>query len=96
MAQLEPIDLSQTEDNALTKIGDEQRKKLFPRNDYNIANKYSSVNPDAIANGDVKGKGTGGDLDVYNDIAGNIDDNLERKKEVVITKYNQKKTYPDF
>jgi hypothetical protein len=96
MAQLEPIDLSQTEDNALTKIGDEQRKKLFPRNDYNIANKYSSVNPDAIANGDVKGKGTGGDLDVYNDIAGNIDDNLERKKEVVINKYNQKKTYPDF
>lgn len=96
MAQNEPIDLSQNEDNALTKIAEEQRKKLFPRNDYNYANKYSSVNPDAIADGDVNGKGTGGYLDVYNDKAGNIDDNIERKKEVVINKYNQKKTYPDF
>jgi hypothetical protein len=96
MAQLEPIDLSQSEDNALTKIAEEQRKRLFPRNDYNLSNKYSSVNPDALADGDVKGKGTGGDLDVYNNTAGNIDDNLERKKEVVINKYNDKKTYPDF
>lgn len=96
MAQLEPIDLSQSEDNALTKIAEEQRKRLFPRNDYNIANKYSSVNPDALATGDLQGKGTGGDLDVYNTIAGNIDDNIERKREVVINKYNDKKTYPDF
>lgn len=96
MAQLEPIDLAQNEDNALSKIAEEQRKRLFPRNDYNTKNEYSSVNPDALATGDVKGKGTGGDLDVYNQIAGNIEDVAERKKELVINKYSSKKTYPDF
>jgi muramoyltetrapeptide carboxypeptidase LdcA involved in peptidoglycan recycling len=70
MAQLEPIDLSQTENNSLTAIAEQERKKLFPRNDYNIKNEYSAVNPDALATGDVQGKGTGGDLDVYNTSAG--------------------------
>jgi hypothetical protein len=96
MAQLEPIDLSQTEGNELSKIAEEQRKRLFPRNDYNIKNEYSSVNPDALASGDSQGKGTGGDLDVYNNAAGNIEDVSERKRELVINKYSSKKTYPDF
>jgi hypothetical protein len=96
MAQLEPIDLTQNEGNEMTRIAEEQRKRLFPRNDYNIKNEYSSVNPDALATGDIQGKGTGGDLDVYNTSAGNIDDNVERKKELVINKYSSKKTYPDF
>lgn len=96
MAQLEPIDLSQTEGNELSKIAEEQRKRLFPRNDYNIKNEYSAVNPDALATGDSQGKGTGGDLDVYNNLAGNIEDVSERKRELVINKYSSKKTYPDF
>jgi hypothetical protein len=96
MAQQEPIDLTQNEKNSLSAIAELERKKLFPRNDYNTANSYSSTNPDALATGDELGKGTGGDLDVYNNNAGAIQDIIERKKEIVINKFTQDKTYPDF
>jgi hypothetical protein len=96
MAQQEPIDLTQNEKNSLSAIAELERKKLFPRNDYNTANLYSSTNPDALATGDELGKGTGGDLDVYNNNAGAIQDIIERKKEIVINKFTQDKTYPDF
>jgi hypothetical protein len=96
MAQQEPIDLTQNEKNSLSTIAELERKKLFPRNDYNTSNSYSSTNPDALATGDELGKGTGGDLDVYNNNAGAIQDIIERKKEIVINKFNQDKTYPDF
>jgi len=96
MAQQEPIDLTQNEKNSLSAIAEVERKKLFPRNDYNTSNSYSSTNPDALATGDELGKGTGGDLDVYNNNAGAIQDIIERKKEIVINKFNQDKTYPDF
>ena len=96
MAQQEPIDLTQNEKNSLSTIAELERKKLFPRNDYNTSNSYSSTNPDALATGDELGKGTGGDLDVYNNNAGAIQDIIERKKEIVINKFTQDKTYPDF
>ena len=96
MAQQEPIDLTQNEKNSLSTIAELERKKLFPRNDYNTSNLYSSTNPDALATGDELGKGTGGDLDVYNNNAGAIQDIIERKKEIVINKFTQDKTYPDF
>jgi len=96
MAQQEPIDLTQNEKNSLSAIAELERKKLFPRNDYNTSNSYSSTNPDALATGDELGKGTGGDLDVYNNSAGAIQDIIERKKEIVINKFTQDKTYPDF
>jgi hypothetical protein len=96
MAQQEPIDLTQNEKNSLSAIAELERKKLFPRNDYNTSNSYSSTNPDALATGDELGKGTGGDLDVYNNNAGAIQDIIERKKEIVINKFTQDKTYPDF
>jgi muramoyltetrapeptide carboxypeptidase LdcA involved in peptidoglycan recycling len=96
MSQQEPIDLTQSEQNSLSAIAEQERKKLFPRNDYNTNNLYSSTNPDALATGDEQGKGTGGDLDVYNTSAGAIQDILERKSEIVINKFNASKTYPDF
>lgn len=96
MASQLPIDLSQTENNALSQIAEQERKKLFPKNDYNTGNLYSAVNPDALADGDERGKGTGGDLDVYNQIAGNNVDNFERINEIKINKFNSNKTYPDF
>ena len=96
MAQQQPVDLSQTEHNALSLIAEQERKKLFPKNDYNYGNLYSSTNPDALATGDEQGKGTGGDLDVYNTIAGSSVDNVERKNEIKINKFNSNKTYPDF
>ncbi len=97
MAQQLPVDLNQTEPNALTTIADQERSKLIPKNDFNkVGNEYSSVNKDAIADGDSMGRGTGTFLDVYNINAGTIDDVVERKNEIKINQYNQSKTYPNF
>jgi hypothetical protein len=97
MANELAIDLSQNEPNALTAIADAERAKLIPKNDYNaVGNEYSSVNRDAVADGDSMGRGTGTFLDVYNVNAGTSDDVMERKNEIKINKYNSSKTYPNF
>lgn len=96
MAVFEPVDTNQNEKNLLTQFADAERKKLLTKNDYTFSNQYSSTNPDAVADGDDKGRGTGNFLDVYNQAAGNRTDNLERKSEIKINKYNASKTYPDF
>lgn len=97
MANEITIDLSQDIKNALTAIADVERSKLIPKNDFNsVGNEYSSVNKDAIADGDSMGRGTGTFLDVYNANAGTIDDVLERKNEIKINKFNQSKVYPNF
>jgi hypothetical protein len=91
------VDLNQTEPNAMTAIADAERAKLIPKNDYNaVGNEYSSVNRDAIADGDSMGRGTGAFLDVYNVNAGTINDVVERKSEIKINQYNSSKTYPNF
>ena len=91
------LDLSQNIPNQLTAIADIERSKLIPKNDYNaVGNQYSSVNRDAIADGDSMGRGTGTLLDVYNVNAGTITDVVERKNEIKINKFNSSKTYPDF
>jgi hypothetical protein len=96
MPQQEPIDLTQSEDNLLSDVAEQERKKLFPKNDYTTKNLYSSTNKDALADGDDLGRGTGNFLDVYNNNAGTILDITERKDDIKINKYNQNKTYPDF
>lgn len=97
MANELSVDLSQDIPNALTAIGDVERSKLIPRNDFNaIGNEYSVVNRDAIADGDSMGRGTGAFLDVYNVNAGTIDDVLQRKNEIKINKFNSSKVYPNF
>lgn len=97
MANELTIDLSQNEPNALTAIADAERARLIPKNDYNaVGNEYSSVNRDAVADGDSMGRGTGTFLDVYNVNAGTSDDVMERKNEIKINKYNSSKTYPNF
>jgi hypothetical protein len=90
--QNDKLDFSQP-DNELSRIAEEQRKRLFPRNDYNPADQYSTVHPDAIANGDVLGRGTGGDLDVYNTNAGTSTDKQERKEDLKINKYSTNNPY---
>ena len=91
------LDLSQREANAMTAVADAERAKLIPKNDYNAAgNQYSSVNRDAVADGDSMGRGTGAYLDVYNVNAGTKDDIIERKNEVKINQYNSSKPYPNF
>ena len=97
MANELSIDLSQNEPNALTAYADAERAKLIPKNDFNaVGNEYSSVNKDAVADGDSMGRGTGTFLDVYNVNAGTIDDVIERKNEIKINKFNSSKTYPNF
>lgn len=97
MSEQITLDLTQTEKNALTLIADAERAKLIPKNDYNaVGNQYSSVNRDAVADGDSMGRGTGTFLDVYNINAGTIDDVVERKNEIKINKFNSNKTYPNF
>jgi hypothetical protein len=91
------VDLSQNIPNALTALADIERAKLIPKNDFNaVGNEYSSVNKDAVADGDSMGRGTGSFLDVYNVNAGTSDDVLERKNEIKVNKFNSSKTYPNF
>jgi hypothetical protein len=92
MANTEPLNFEQPK-NDLSSIADMERSKLFPKNDYKPSNQYSAVNPDAIADGDTQGKGTGGFLDVYNEAAGAIQDIIERKSEVVINEYKPQNPY---
>jgi hypothetical protein len=93
MAKYDPLDLAQP-DNKLSLIAEAQRKLLFPKNDYKqTANEYSAVNPDALADGDAEGKGTGNFLDVYNEQAGAIQDILERKSEIVLNQYKSNSPY---
>jgi hypothetical protein len=97
MANELAIDLTQTEDNKLTSIADQERAKLIPKNDYKqTADEYSVTNPDALADGDSKGRGTGIYLDVYNQTAGTREDVNERINEIRVNKYNSSRTYPNF
>ena len=91
--QSERLDFSQPK-NDLTAIADLQRKSLIVKNDYKTVNPYSSVNPDAISDGDESGKGTGIFLDTIN--GGSSIDIVERKNEIKINKFNSTKPYPNF
>jgi hypothetical protein len=92
MPTQEPLNFEQP-NNELSAIADMERAKLIPRNDFKQTNQYSSVNPDALADGDDMGKGTGEFLDVYNQNAGAIQDILERKAGIVINEFQPNKPY---
>jgi len=77
--------------NELGQIGEQQRQKLIPKNDYKPVNQYSATNKDAISDGDEKGKGTGSFLDTVN--GGSSIDILERKNEIKINEYQFDKPY---
>jgi hypothetical protein len=89
---LEPINLAQP-NNTLSKIADMERQKLLPKNDYATTNQYSSVNPEALADGDEIGRGTGTFLDRYNENIGTRTDIIERKSQIVINEYKFKNPY---
>jgi hypothetical protein len=88
--QTERLDFSQPA-NDLTTIADLQRKSLIVKNDYKTVNPYSSVNPDAISDGDESGKGTGIFLDTIN--GGSSIDIVERKSEIKVNEYQPNKPY---
>lgn len=91
------IDLSQDVPNKLTEYANIERAKLLPRNEYKLgAFEYSTTNPNALADGDSQGRGTGVFLDVLNEKAGTSEDIIERKNMIKINKFNKSNTYPDF
>lgn len=97
MANELSLDFSQDIPNQLTSIADRERAKLLPKNDYvQTADEYSATNPNAMADGDSKGRGTGVFLDVYNTNAGTREDVTERRLEIRVNKYNSSNTYPNF
>ena len=79
--QNDKLDFSQPEPdkNSMSFYADQQRNKLFARNDYNYDNPYSSTNKDAVADGDSLGRGTGKFFDVNNQEAGTKEDIIDRK-----------------
>ena len=90
MPVTERLNYNQPE-NEMSAIADEQRKRLFPKNDYKETNKYSSVNKDAISDGDEFGKGTGVFLDTSK--GGSLTDSIERINEIKINEYQKEKPY---
>ena len=90
MPVTERLDYSQPA-NEMSVIADEQRKRLFPKNDYKETNKYSATNPDALGDGDEFGKGTGIFLDTAN--GGSSVDTVERINEIKINEYQREKPY---
>jgi hypothetical protein len=90
MPVTERLNYNQPE-NEMSSIADEQRKRLFPKNDYKETNKYSAVNKDAVSDGDEFGKGTGVFLDTSN--GGSSIDNVERINEIKINEYQKEKPY---
>jgi hypothetical protein len=77
--------------NELGQVGEQQRQKLIPKNDYKPVNQYSATNKDAMSDGDELGKGTGVFLDTVN--GGSSVDILERKNEIKINEYQYDKPY---
>jgi hypothetical protein len=91
--QNDKLDFSQPK-NTLSEIAERERARLFPRNDYSpVSDKYSAEHPDAIADGDAEGRGTGAFLDVHNFDAGTITDINERTDDIKVNKYNYKNQY---
>ena len=91
MASKVPIDLNQP-DNALSAIAQKVRKDLVTRNDYKSnANEYGVTNPDAISDGDGKGRGTGLFLDIFN--GGTSTDQVAKVDNIKLNKYSSKNPY---
>ena len=91
--QVDKMDFYQPNNN-LSAIAEAERGKLFPKNDFSPkSDKYSSVHPDANADGDEIGRGTGTFLDIFNEGAGTSTDIFERKDDIKINKYNSSKPY---
>ena len=60
------------------------------RNSYNNQNAYNSKNPNALSDGDEKGKGEN------NGSVGSLTDVNSRKDSVARNKFGETKKYPDF
>ena len=57
----------------LEELGEEYRKQNIVKNPYQEENQYGDTHPNALSDGDVKGRGTNGTSDALNSIAGGTD-----------------------
>lgn len=97
MPAIEPIDTTQERGGTkMTENANAERVKLFAKNDYDEQNKYSSIHPDALADGDDKGRGTGNYLDSDNFDAGTGTEIVLRNQALAVNPYSRSHTYPDF
>lgn len=91
--QNDNLDFSQP-NNELSRIADARRSVLFPRNDFQPeGEQYGVSHPDATADGDNAGRGTGQFLDIFNFDAGTNQDIQERIGDIKVNKYNRNKPY---
>lgn len=73
----------------LEKMGAEFRKKAENKNPYNKNNEFGASHPNAVSDGDDKGKGeNGGQIGSKTDIA-------QRSQAATKNKYNKNKEYND-
>lgn len=93
MSVLIPLIFTQPR-NKLSEIAEAERLRLNAVNDYKKTSfEYSATNPDALADGDRYGKGTGGDLDVNNRNAGSSDDVSVRNTSITRNPYKPQSPY---
>jgi len=90
MATFEPLDFNQP-DNKLTQVAEQIRVSQLAKNDYSNENQFSSTSPDAISDGDIRGKGTGTFLDTSQ--GGNSIDIMERVNNIKINQFSFDKPY---
>lgn len=90
MATFEPLDFNQP-DNKLTQVAQQIRVSQLVKNDYSNDNQFGATNPDAISDGDIRGKGTGTFLDTSQ--GGNSIDVMERINNIKINQFSFDKPY---
>lgn len=73
----------------LEDISEQYRKREVVRNDYDKNDTYSGTHPDALSDGDEKGKGE------KNGSVGGATDIKTREKQIVKNKFNKNKPYDD-
>ena len=73
----------------LEEISEQYRKREVVRNDHDYNNEYSGTHPDALSDGDEKGKGE------KNGSIGSATDIKTREQQVVRNKYNNNNPYDD-
>jgi hypothetical protein len=78
----------------LTEVATSQRDMLFPKNIYSPkSEKYGPQHPNAMSDGDEKGRGTSVFLGVRDDNTGTQTDILTRKDNVKTNSYNSGNGY---
>lgn len=78
----------------MTEVGKAERDKLFPKNEYSPKSEfYSPQHPNALADGDEKGRGTSVFLGVHDKKTGTKTDILNRDDLIKTNAFNSKNEY---